>query len=75
MQTFCNIATFANVLPVTGADNYSTASALHSISREESQVTSLQGVVMGEVRGARLGLRLSSQGRVVNLEKVASVNT
>merc|ERR1719232_64621 len=53
---------------VTNVDNHAFGGSFNSIGGEESQVLGFQGIIMGEFSATSLGLRLSSQGRVVNLE-------
>lgn len=43
----------------------------HAVGREETDVAGLQGVLVGELRGAGLGFRLACQGGVVHLRRKA----
>ena len=70
LQTGSKTSNTAHDSVVSNVDDNSLAGSLNSICREESQVLSLKGVFMGELIVTGLGLRLSSQRRVVNLEKV-----
>ena len=47
----------------------------NTVGREESQVPGLKGVLVGELGGPGLGLRFSSERRVVNLEAMGRDNS
>merc|ERR1719422_83124 len=53
---------------VSNIDNDSNSSSFNSVCGEESKILGFQWIFVGEFWSSGLGLRFSSEGRVVNLE-------
>merc|ERR1719210_861072 len=53
---------------ISDVDNDSNSSSFNSIGGEESKILGFQWIFVGEFWSSGLGLRFSSEGRIVNLE-------